>query len=296
MIQWILLGASALILLLIFWRRYLLTLKSTQFEEDLRKEEAADLRMQGEEEDLMAAEHELPSDLQLKRQAEQRERDEKTRKLREAKKAFKTADVHFTKGDYGLAEKYLLQVLSYDNDHLDANLKLGLLYLHQENLPRAEFFFQKLIDLKESPIYFSNMALTLYQQNRFEEAAKLYERAIDMDGKKPSRFVNLAYVYQELGELEKALLNFEQASRLDPRNLDYLWILLEFYEKFSRGDEMIRVLTKILELDPYNNEVKGKLKLLEETYGEQPVATNDEDAMPEPETEGAPGEENQPPR
>lgn len=260
MLNWILFIASGLLLLLLFWRRYVWTRRCAHLEEELRREEAkADSNEEGP-----ALEQNPPTDLQIKRQAEQRERDEKSRRLRETKKAFKQADLHFTKGDYGLAEKYLLQVLSYDNDHQDANLKLGLLYLHQENLPRAEFFFQKLIDLKESPVYFSNLALTLYQQNRFEEAGKLYERAILLDPKKPARFVSLAYVYKELGELEKALANFEEASRLDPRNLDYLWTLIEFYEKFSRKEDMARILHKVLELDPYNMEVKGKLMLLEE--------------------------------
>ena len=186
------------------------------------------------------------------------------RRIREAKKAFKQADLHFTKGDYGLAEKFLVQVLSFDNDHLDANLKLGLLYLHQENLPRAEFFFQKLIDLKESPVYYSNLALTLYQQGRLEEAAKLYEKAIESEGNKPARFVSLAHVYHELGEMEKAMAAFESACRLDPRNLDYWWTVLEYYEKFSKKEDMARVLKKILELDPYNDVAKGKLRLLEE--------------------------------
>lgn len=261
MIPWILFALSGSILLLIFWRRYLLTRRGVHFEVELEREEQ---RKEAPEEEGALDPEGGPSELQLKRQAEQRERDEKSRRLREAKKAFKQAELHYSKGDYGLAEKHLLQVLSYDNDHLDANLKLGLLYLQQENLPRAEFFFQKLIDLKESPIYLSNLALTLYQQGRFEESAQLYERAIELDPKKAARFVSLAYVYQELGELEKALDRFEAAYRLEPRNLDYLWILLGLYEKMARDEATLRILKKILELDPYNAEVKGKLILLEE--------------------------------
>ncbi len=261
MFSWILMIVSAAGLGWIFGRRYVLARKGVAFEEDLRKQEE---RKEEETAGEQPASGGQATDLQLKRQAEQKARDEKTRRIREAKKAFKQADLHFTKGDYGLAEKFLVQVLSFDNDHLDANLKLGLLYLHQENLPRAEFFFQKLIDLKENPVYFSNLALTLYQQGRLEEAAKLYEKAIETDGNKPARFVSVAHVYHELGEMEKALSAFEVACRLDPRNLDYWWTILEYYEKFSKKEDMMRVLKKILELDPYNDVAKGKLRLLEE--------------------------------
>lgn len=263
MLYWILMIVSAAGLGWIFGRRYVLARKGIVFEEELRKEEERKVEENAGEQSAFGG-PESATDLQLKRQAEQKSKDEKMRRIREAKKAFKQADLHFTKGDYGLAEKFLVQVLSFDNDHLDANLKLGLLYLHQENLPRAEFFFQKLIDLKESPVYYSNLALTLYQQGRLEEAAKLYEKAIESEGNKPARFVSLAHVYHELGEMEKAMAAFESACRLDPRNLDYWWTVLEYYEKFSKKEDMARVLKKILELDPYNDVAKGKLRLLEE--------------------------------
>jgi len=257
---------SGVALGLIFLRRLNLTRKGIVFEVELKKEE---LR---EEDANFSETHKTDdysaTDLQVKRQSEQKARDEKTRQIREAKKAYKQAELHFAKGGYGLAEKHLLHVLSFDNDHLNANLKLGLLYLHQENLPRAEFFFQKLLDLKENPVYYSNLALTLYQQNRLEEAAKLYERAIEMDNKKPGRFVSLAHVYNKMGEMEKALRYFEEASRLDTRNLDYLWNLLEYYEKFSRLQDMRRVIKRILELDPYNDTAKAKLILIEEELEE----------------------------
>lgn len=261
MFYWILFTISGAALLLIFWRRHLLTLKSISFTEELKKEEA---KHDDQEEPLPPQEENEFTELQKKRQEELRAREEHSSRIRKAKRAFKQADVHFTKGDYGLAEKHLLQVLSFDNDHLDANLKLGLLYLRQENLPRAEFFFQKLIDLKENPVYYSNLALTLYQQNKLEDAAKLYERAIELDNKRAARFVSLAHVYNELGEMEKALTAYEQASRLEPRNLDYLWALTNYYEKFSQINEMVAVLKRILELDPYNEDAKAKIALLED--------------------------------
>ena len=276
MFYWILFLISGLALALIFWRRHLLTFKSISFAEQLEKDENRE-----DDDEPLPPQEEL-SDMQKKRHDEQRAREERNSRIRKAKRAFKTADVHFTKGDYGLAEKHLLQVLSFDNDHLDANLKLGLLYLHQENLPRAEFFFQKLIDLKESPVYLSNLALTLYQQNKLEEAAKLYERAIELDSKRAGRFVSLAHVYNELGEMGKALLAFEEASRLEPRNLDYLWALTDYYEKFSKVEEILGVLKRILELDPYNEDAKAKMALLEDDE-ELPAEEEESEKAPEEE-------------
>lgn len=277
MFYWTLFIVSGLGLGAIFLRRVNLTRKGLFFEEEMKKKAAReDNDNDNDNDQSVNALEDSPSDLQVKRHAEQKARDEKTRCIREGKKAFKQADLHFAKGDYGLAEKHLLNVLSYDNDHLNANLKLGLLYLHQENLPRSEFFFQKLLDLKESPIYYSNLALTLYQQNRLEEAAKLYERAIELDNKKATRFVSLAHVYNEMGEMEKALGHFEEALRLDPRNLDYLWSLFEYYEKFTRLNDMARIIKRVLELDPYNDTAKAKFILIQEELEDDDKPTETE--------------------
>jgi tetratricopeptide (TPR) repeat protein len=257
MFYWIVFGLSTLALMWIFWRRAILTRRGLVFEKQLRKEEERTL--QEESEDLMS-----------KRQGEQRAREEKTRRMQEIKKAYQQGETHFEKGDYETAEKDFLQVLAFDNDHLDANLKLGLLYLHQENLPRAEFFFQKLMDLKESPVYCSNLALVLYQQNRLPESAQLYERAIEMDNKRPGRFVSLAHVYDELGERKKSLKAYEAASQLEPRNLDYLMVLVDYYEQFSLTDDLQRTLKRILELDPYNEEILKKWAMVNEKMGTVP--------------------------
>ena len=70
--------------------------------------------------------------------------------------------------------------------------------------------------------------------------------------------------------MEKALSAFEEASRLEPRNLDYLWALTEYYEKFSQVDDILRVVNRILELDPYNEDAKAKMALFEKAAEEEP--------------------------
>ncbi|EKD93841.1 MAG: TPR Domain containing protein [uncultured bacterium] len=273
MFYWIVFGISTFALIWIFWRRAILTRRGLIFEAQLRKEDERSLKQESED---YFPEESSTQDLMSKRQGEQRAREEKTRRLQEIKKAYQQGEGCFEKGDYEAAEKHFLQVLAFDNDHLDANLKLGLLYLHQENLPRAEFFFQKLMDLKESPVYCSNLALVLYQQNRLQESAQLYERAIEMDDKRAGRFVNLAHVYDELGEREKSLKAYEQASGLEPRNLDYLMVLVDYYEQFSLTDNLQRTLKRMLELDPYNEEILKKWSVLSEKMAIPPAEKTEE--------------------
>ncbi len=83
---------------------------------------------------------------------------------------------------------------------------------------------------------------------------------------------------------KKALGAFEKASRLEPRNLEYLWALTDYYEKFSKVDEILTTLKRIMELDPYNEDAKAKMALLVEVEIEEPEESEeDSDESPEDE-------------
>ena len=56
---------------------------------------------------------------------------------------------------------------------------------------------------------------------------------------------------------------FKNAVKRDHRNLDYLFALAETYEAGKKLKAAIKTYERILELSPYNDEVKRKLKILE---------------------------------
>ena len=180
----------------------------------------------------------------------------KTTKIGNVRGLFKKGEMFFSKNDLVAAEGCFVQIIASEDTNLEANLYLGLIYLKQENFPKAEFFFHKLVNLKKDPVYYSNLGLALYKQGRLLEATEAYESAVVLDDKRAARFASLALVYKELNNDEKALINFERASRKSPRNLDYLWAILEYYQKLSRIEDVRSTAKKILELDPYNEDAK----------------------------------------
>ena len=44
-------------------------------------------------------------------------------------------------------------------------------------------------------------------------------------------------------------------------------ILADYYEQLGRLEEVIELMQKILELDPYNKEIKTRLKLVQRRAG-----------------------------
>ncbi len=235
---WILFIFSGLMLLLIFLRRMRLTVQDLKFQANLAKEEKAQM-----EEDLQAPVQKKPHS--------------------SPRKNFLKADMHFSRKEWDDAERLFLAVIEMDSRHMEAHHKLGLLYMNMENFPKAELLFNKLINMKKDPIYYSNLGAALYQQNRLVEAAEAYENAIALDDKRGNRLQSLAQVYYELDEQDKALHYFERAERRKPKDIALKFILSDFYESLGEKDKAIAMLTRIIKLDPYNEEARMRLQSLQ---------------------------------
>lgn len=239
---WILLISSGLALVLMFLRRLRLTHQDLILQETM----------------VAAAEEEAAEEAALEEPTPAPEPEGGV------KKTFSRADVLFSRGDLEGAEPLLIAVVEADPSHLDAHHKLGMLYMRRSDFPKAELYFSKLVNLKKDPIYFSNLGAALYQQSRLIEAAEAYENAIALDDRRAERLQSLAKVYFELGEDEKALHYFERASRRKPKDIELKLVLADYYEKLNRLDEAVSKLEEVLEADPYNDEVKKRIKGLQE--------------------------------
>ena len=252
MFAWLLLIASGLGLVMIFLRRLRMTRKDLMFQETL-VEELAEEALE-EEAPLMPAREETV--------------EERAELLGTVRKTFLKADTHLSRNEFEEALPLLLAVIEAEPDHLEAHHKLGLSYLKQGDFPQAELYFSKLVNLKQDPVYFSNLGAALYQQQRLVEAAEAYENAIALDDRRGERLQSLGQVYYELGEDDKALHYFERAARRKPKDIDLKLILVDYYERLVRLEEAIETMEGILELDPYNEDVKKRLKLLMKKAGQ----------------------------
>lgn len=180
-------------------------------------------------------------------------------------RAFRVADMHFSRGKFDEAEKHFIKVLSYNEHHPEALNRLGVIYIQKEDLRRAELLFKKLLDLKpKEAAYYCNYGRCLYNQQRFEEAIEAYVSAIELEPKRPSRYVSVGQIYYEMKNFEKALEHFVKALELSPQNMEYLHIVAELAELMGDAARLETTLKKIALLDPYNEEIKKKLEGMSE--------------------------------
>ncbi len=160
------------------------------------------------------------------------------------------------------AIKCFVQALALDEFHHETQHKLAVLYLQKQMYSAAAALFRQLAEATADPVHYSHLGLALYQQSSYEESLEAYQKAVDLDGSRPKRFVSLAQVYRALGKLNHAAIALGKAMELDQENLDIIFLLAEIQVELGETDEARLLLAKLLSLEPEHMEAKALMEAL----------------------------------
>lgn len=179
----------------------------------------------------------------------------------EINRAYRIADMHFTRGDLKEAEKWFIKVISLHDAHAEALNRLAVIYLKQDNPRRAELLYRKIFGItQKEPSYYANYGRCLYDQGRKHDALEAYENAAKLDATQAPRFISIGQIYYELNDLQKALAHFSRAVELEPTNVEYLTVTAETAGIAGDSERQKRCLKKLLEIDPYNSKAQEMLE------------------------------------
>lgn len=176
--------------------------------------------------------------LHVKRVAEKQEEKEQQVEMllltpeqqKALKDTFMSAEAYFENGDLDEAERLYIQVLSLDDEHIETNMRLGLIYLKKQLAKKAEAIFRKILALNgKDPLALSNLGMALYMQRNFDDAKCVYQEAISLDPNRAARHISLAHVYRELEDFPSAVAAIQRAFHLDPQHNEYRLLLAETY-------------------------------------------------------------------
>ena len=87
-------------------------------------------------------------------------------------------------------------------------------------------------------------------QMRYQEAARAYERAIEIDGSYAEAYSNLGYSYRKQGLFDKAVAAYKLAIALDPELAEAYEYLGEAYAEMKQFDLAEAQLKVLKRLDP----------------------------------------------
>lgn len=177
------------------------------------------------------------------------------------------AEALLKSGNEDEAIKVFVQALAIDNNHIDTQQKLAMLYLQKQMFGAAAALFRRLSELTSDPLHYSHLGFVLYQQSSFDEARDAYQRAVDLDPSRPQRFVSLAQVYRSLGQYQNAVIALNKAIELDSENIEFFLLLAGVYLELENIDEANLALKTVLEKDPENQDAIAVLKKIAKESG-----------------------------
>lgn len=159
-------------------------------------------------------------------------------------------DTYTQKGDYLVAESYYNKVLGYDPGSVPAHLALGNMSEKMGDYRKASSFYRKVLELEPGN--------ATAQQRLAAITEELF-----------SQYYEQGNAYQEAGDIEQALVEFQKAHSLNPDDLDFT---IEIGELFlAQKDYMMAegyfqdVLTKNPNYVPAIVAM-GKAKLAQQQY------------------------------
>lgn len=187
--------------------------------------------------------------------------------------AFNKADILYSKNDLEGAQKGFIQVLALNPNHVDANNKLGLIYLKNGIPNKAEAVFKHLVEVEpRNPIFYGNLALAFYNQHQIHEAKYCYEKAIALEPKKISRYLSLGQVCVDLKDWKGAIKAYSKYIELNPKEIEIYFVVTDLLIKVSAFEEGMAVMEALLEMHPYNDKAKERIREIKVLKGTSPLS------------------------
>ena len=172
----------------------------------------------------------------------------------------KKVDHDLIAGNDQEARRTLIQVISLDENHRKGNELLAKLYLHKSRNRKAELIYKKLIELHPFDSgYYTNLAQSFLYRHQFKAATGNFEKALELDKNNPQYYINIGQVYAIRKDYESALSYFTKAHRINVRDIDLMFVIIEMCLNNHDPISAREYLHKVLDYEPYNHHAKSLL-------------------------------------
>jgi len=182
------------------------------------------------------------------------------RNLGAVNELLKKVDHDLIAGNDEEALKTLIQILSLDENHRKGNEIIAKIYLKTGRNRKAELIYKKLIELYPfDPDYYSSLAQSYFNRHQFKASTRFFEKALELDKNNPNCYINIGNVYSVRKDYENALEYYVHAHRLNVRDINLMFLIIEMCLNNSDPITAREYLHKVLDYEPYNQEAKTLL-------------------------------------
>lgn len=169
-------------------------------------------------------------------------------------------------------ERLLIQALTIHPQDADVRAQLAKLYLTTDRENKAEAMYRELLLQRDDVSFHANLGLAYYRQGKFLEACQAYQEALNREPKNAERSAALGRACIAAQRYEEAAPLLEKASQFLSRDTEILHMLAECYLQLGVRDKAEDAYRRINKLEPYNEEVKAKMKAIN-AVADAPVVT-----------------------
>ncbi|WP_433894894.1 tetratricopeptide repeat protein [Sphingobacterium mizutaii] len=145
--------------------------------------------------------------------------------------------------------------------YVNQNLAAALIYRANKSLENKKFDeafadFSKVdaLDAKSGDVTF-NLALLASKAGKPEEAIKYYGKIHESGNMTPNQYIELANLYDQLDEKQKALSTLEEGRTKYAEDKAILFLLIDKYAKSNAYDAIVPIIEQAIKLEPENIEL-----------------------------------------
>jgi tetratricopeptide (TPR) repeat protein len=152
--------------------------------------------------------------------------------------------------ELGKAIRSFKQVLEFNARHVDALVNLGTVYYYRKQYDSAKLFLNNAIQIEPNEANAYNVySLVELEHGNAGAALERINQALSLRGNDPYFLNNRGYIFVNLNELDKALIDIDKSISEDPYNA---WAYRNkgiYYLKTNHPDAAMRVLTQAMKMD-----------------------------------------------
>lgn len=181
-------------------------------------------------------------------------------------------EAHYTLGimyakreDFKSALKYLEIIEKHHVEYVFLNqvrTVIGYIYAIEEDYLKSKEHLLKVLDFNEENITaLSILAYVYYKAKLFEQAIKIYQKALKTDQENPNLLNAIGFILIESElNINKGITYVKKALRLKPNTPSYLDSLGWGYYLIGEQEKAIETLKTAFELAPNSTEIKNHIK------------------------------------
>lgn len=193
--------------------------------------------------------------------ARRAERIKLAESLRDAR--YTLAQIYLRFNNPQKAVQTFAKILATDANDVQALTGIGIAYQMIDDVPQAETYLRKAIDLSangELPDAYNALGYLYAEQGiKLDEAAVLVRRALKSVPTSGAYLDSLGLIYLKQGKLDAAIENLEQATKYLPDTPEILLHLGDAYLEKGLKDKALKTLEDAVRLEPDNAELLQKL-------------------------------------